>query len=193
VTLNSANFNASTDGQIVVQGSGTVTINIVGGGTLPNGGGPDGNMPSAIFEAGLGGFNMCSNGLPGNPGQLYTAGTQAATCDNGTCTGSTCTGSPAQGSPTTYPITGIPSNMQVVYAGTGQMRVGGAPNALVIYMPEAPFYQPGGAVGLSGSIVSNSFEDDSNSPFYFDTQLLNTVAAAQTMPFKLIGFTWSKY
>jgi hypothetical protein len=87
----------------------------------------------------------------------------------------------------------MPGNMQIVYAGTGVMRVGGSPNSLVIYMPEAPFYQPGAAVGLNGSIVSSQFIDDSNSPFNFDTQLLTQTDAAQTIPFKLIGFSWSKY
>jgi len=81
--------------------------------------------------------------------------------------------------------------MQIVYAGTAQMRVGGAPNSLVIYMPNAPFYQPGGAVGLNGSIVSNTFVDDSNSPFHFDQALLSNTQKVGS--YQLIGFSWSKF
>jgi hypothetical protein len=110
---------------------------------------------------------------------------QQADCDNAAA------GSPAAGTPSSYPISGIPALMQIVYAGTGQMRVGGAPNALVIYMPNAPFYQPGAPVGLNGSIVSASFVDSSNSPFNYDNALQTT--ATQAGPFKLIGFSWSKY
>jgi hypothetical protein len=183
--INSLNFG-STNGQIVVTGSGTVNINITGAGTLPSEGGPSGNVPTAIYEAGLGGFNLCSNGLPGNPGQLYPSGnTLGANCDNG------ATGSPGPGTPTANPISGIPADMQIVYAGTGQMRVGGAPNSLVIYMPNAPFYQPGGAVGLNGSVVSASFQDDSNSPFHYDDALQTNAMKVGSL--QLIGFSWSKY
>lgn len=178
-----------------------VVINMTGAGTLPTAGGASGNVASAIYEAGLGGFNMCNNGLPGNPGQLYTSGnTIGADCDNGgaacptpgvlECT-STSTGSPAVGTATANPISGNPSMMQVVYAGTAQMRVGGAPNSIVIYMPNAPYYCPGGAVGLQGSIVSNTFVTTSNSPFHYDTALQTN--ATQVGPFRLIGFSWSKY
>jgi hypothetical protein len=197
--INCLNFGQA-NGQIVVLGSGAVVINITGAGTLPSEGGASGNVPTAIYEAGLGGFNLCNNGLPGNPGQLYPSGsTLGANCDNGgtacaigvsECTSSSSASSGA-GTPTANPISGTPSQMQVVYAGTAQMRVGGAPNSLVIYMPNAPFYQPGGAVGLQGSIVSASFVDDSNSPFHYDSALQNT--AVQVGPFKLIGFSWSKY
>jgi hypothetical protein len=86
---------------------------------------------------------------------------------------------------------GIPADMQIVYAGTGQMRVGGAPNSLGIYVPQAPFYQPGGAVGLFGSIVSNTFVDQSNSPFHYD-QALQTTAFRLGSYQLLIGFNWSK-
>jgi len=184
--INSLNFGTN-NGQIVVVGPGSVVLNITGAGTLPQAGGASGsNVPSAIYEAGLGGFNLCNNGLPGNPGQLYQSGsTLGANCDNA------ATGSPGAGTPTANPISGIPGNMQVVYAGTGQMRVGGAPNSLVIYMPNAPFYQPGGAVGLNGSIVSASFVDESNSPFHYDTALQST--ATKVGPYQLIGFSWSKF
>ena len=184
--INSLNFG-SNNGQIVVTPAGSsVTINITGSGTLPSEGGASGNVPSAIYEAGLGGFNLCNNGLPGNPGQLYTSGTTlGANCDNA------AGGSPGAGTTTGNPISGVPANMQIVYAGTGQMRVGGAPNSLVIYMPQAPFYQPGGAVGLFGSIVSNTFVDQSNSPFHYDQALQTT--AFKLGSYQLIGFNWSKY
>ena len=100
-------------------------------------------------------------------------------------------GALAPGTPTANPISGIPANMQVVYAGTAQMRVGGAPNSLVIYMPNAPFYQPGGAVGLFGSIVTSTFVDDSNSPFHYDQALQST--AYKLGSYQLIGFSWSKF
>ena len=184
--INSINFGSS-NGQIVVSPPGSpVIINITGAGTLPSEGGVSGNVPSAIYEAGLGGFNLCNTGVPGNPGQLYTSGsTLGANCDTAS------TGSPGAGSPTANPISGVPNNMQIVYAGTAQMRVGGAPNSLVIYMPNAPFYQPGGAVGLNGSIVSNTFVDDSNSPFHFDQALLSNTQKVGS--YQLIGFSWSKF
>lgn len=185
--INSLNFG-SQNGQIVVTpAGGSVVINITGAGTLPSEGGASGsNVPSAIYEAGLGGFNLCNTGVPGNPGQLYTSGsTLGANCDTAS------TGALGAGSTTANPISGVPSAMQVVYAGTAQMRVGGAPNALVIYMPNAPFYQPGGAVGLNGSIVAATFVDDSNSPFHYDQALQTT--AFKLGSYQLIGFTWSKY
>jgi Tfp pilus assembly protein PilX len=184
--INSLNFG-STNGQIVVSPPGSsVVINITGAGTLPSLGGASGNVPTAIYEAGLGGFNLCNNGLPGNPGQLYTSGsTLGANCNV------TSTGAPSAGNPTANPISGLPANMQIVYAGTGQMRVGGAPNSLVIYMPNAPFYQPGGAVGLNGSIVSKSFVDDSNSPFHYDQALQTSVFKPGS--YMLVGFSWSKF
>jgi hypothetical protein len=194
-TYNINSISFAQDGQFVVVGSGgPVVLNITGAGTLPSCGGASGNVPTAIYDAGNAGFNLCSNGLPGNVGTL-----QQADCDNGgatcavgvpECT-STSTGSPAAGTPSSNPISGTPAQMQIVYAGTGQMRVGGAPNALVIYMPNAPFYQPGAPVGLNGSIVCKSFYSSSNSPYNYDQALQST--ATQVGAFRLIGFTWSKY
>jgi Tfp pilus assembly protein PilX len=197
-TYNINSISFAQDGQFAVKCTATpcapITLNITGAGTLPSCGGAAGNVPTAIYDAGNAGFNLCNNGLPGNVGTL-----QQADCDNGgaTCAigtaecASTSTGSPAAGTPSSNLISGTPSMFQIVYAGTAQMRVGGAPNALVIYMPNAPFYQPGAPVGLNGSIVCNSFYSSSNSPYNYDLALQSS--ATMVGAFKLIGFSWSKY
>jgi hypothetical protein len=195
-TYNINSIYFTQDQQIVVQGSGSVIINITGD-NLPStpasalyNTSTGTAIPSAIYAAGQAGFNLCSNGAPGNVGVL-----QSANCDTGTVTGSGSStkysGAAGPGTSSANPISGIPADMQIVYAGTGVMRVGGSPNALVIYMPNAPFYQPGDAVGLNGSIVSSSFIDESNSPFNYDQSLQTN--AIQVGPLKLVAFTWSKY
>jgi hypothetical protein len=185
--INSINFPTSGsngDGQLAINNTGcsgsgcNVTLNLTGAGTLPQEGDQNNkNVPSVIFSAGYSGFNLCKNSLPGNVGTLTTAD-----CDNNPV---------GNGTPTANPITGIPSQLQIVYGGNALIRVGGSPNSWVMYAPQAPFLQPGAAVGLYGSIVCNSFVDSSSSPFHFDNALQGS--AVQVNGFKIVGFTWSKY
>ena len=50
-------------------------------------------------------------------------------------------------------FSGIPTNLQIVYGGTYTVRLGGMPNATVLYAPDAGYYTPGAPVGLYGSAV----------------------------------------
>jgi hypothetical protein len=122
-----------------------------------------------IYGAGYAGFNGCSGGVTANP-NVY---------------GSTTCGS----AKTAY--SGIPDNLQLVYGGTYTMRLGGMPNALVMYAPAASYYTPGAPVGLYGSAVIKDFEDASGSPFHYDRALQNSVL--QMGPYQQIGYTWSKF
>jgi hypothetical protein len=168
-TYNINSLNFSQDGQIVVD-SGPVVLNIAGqcasGCPTESGYTPS---TSVIWGAGYAGMNACSGGVTANP-NVYGA--------------TTC------GSAKT-PFSGIPSNLQIVYAGTGLIRLGGMPNAAVIYAPNATYYTPGAPVGLYGSAVVGTFDDASGSPFHYDTALQNSVM--QVGPYQLIGFSWSKF
>jgi Tfp pilus assembly protein PilX len=198
-TVNSLNF--ATDGQIVVDsgpvifnvagqgigGSSGVSSNGVGGGSAggggkggsygtnsSSGGGGGGNGSSssgyAIFAAGYAGFNACANGVTANP-DVYGK----ATCG-----------------PSAAPISGIPSNFQIVYGGTATIRVGGLPDCGVIYAPASPFLMPGAPVGFYGAILSNTFTDTSSSPFHYDAALGGSITqVGQYRP--VGGFSWSKF
>jgi hypothetical protein len=186
-TYNINSISFPQDGQIVINNTGCsgsgcdVTLNLTGAGTLPKDGDQNNNnVPTVIFSIGYSGFNLCKNSLPGNVGDL-----SHANCDNGS------SGSPGAGTPTANPISGIPSQLQIVYAGNALVRVGGSPNSWVMYAPQSPFLQPGSPVGLYGSILCNSFVDSSNSPFHYDNALQGS--AIQVNGFKLVAFTWSKY
>jgi hypothetical protein len=168
--INSINFAA--DGQFVVD-SGPVVFNMVGNcasGCPTEAGLPAGySSTEIIYGAGYAGFNGCSGGVTANP-NVYGA----TTCGS---------------AKTAY--SGIPNNLQLVYGGTYTMRLGGMPNALVMYAPAAGYYTPGAPVGLYGSAVVKDFEDASGSPFHYDNALQNTVI--QVGPFQQIGYSWSKF
>jgi len=166
-TINSLNF--LQDGQIVVD-SGPVVFNLAGqcasGCPSESGFNPS---TSVLWGAGFAGMNGCSGGVTANP-DVYGK--------------TTCGASKA-------PFSGIPSNLQIVYGGTDLIRLGGMPNAAVIYAPNAAYYTPGAPVGLFGSAVIGTFEDASGSPFHYDTALQNS--ALQAGPFRPVGFSWSKF
>ena len=82
--------------------------------------------------------------------------------------------------------------MQLVYGGTYTVRLGGMPNAAVVYAPAAGYYTPGAPVGLFGSIVCGQFNDASGSPFHFDTALPSSVTKAGNYT-PVGGFSWSKF
>jgi len=181
--INSINF--SRDGQLVVD-SGPVVLNMAGNcasgcpsetisSTAINGTSSNTSMKEVIYGSGQAGFNGCANGVTANPG-TYDPGHS----DNTTC------GSAKSA------FSGVASNMQIVYGGTLMLRLGGMPNAAVVYAPAASYYTPGAPVGLFGSIVCKVFDDQSGSPFVYDTALGST--ALQLGTYKPIGgFSWSKF
>jgi Tfp pilus assembly protein PilX len=176
-TYNINSINFATDGQFVVD-SGPVVFNMVGNcasGCPTESGLPSGySSTEIIYGAGYAGFNGCApsggTGVVANP-NVY---------------GSTTCG------PSKTPYSGIPNNLQIVYGGTDTMRLGGMPNALVLYAPQAGYYTPGAPVGLYGSAVVKNFDDESGSPFHYDTGLQNSVMqVGQYRP--VGGFSWSKF
>jgi hypothetical protein len=82
--------------------------------------------------------------------------------------------------------------MQIVYGGTYTIRLGGMPNAAVIYAPNASYYTPGAPVGLYGSIITNNFNDASGSPWHYDTAEQNSVLQLGNF-IPVGGFSWSKF
>jgi hypothetical protein len=176
-TYNINSINFAQDGQFVVD-SGPVVFNMVGNcasGCPTESGLPSGySSTEIIYGAGYAGFNGCApsggTGVVANP-NVY---------------GSTTCG------PSKSAYSGIPANLQLVYGGTYTMRLGGMPNALVMYAPAAGYYTPGAPVGLYGSAVCRMFNDQSGSPFHYDTALPSSIT--QVGPFKPIGgFSWSKF
>jgi Tfp pilus assembly protein PilX len=175
-TYNINSLNFAQDGQVVVD-SGPVVFNLVGNcasGCPSESGLPSGySSTEVIYGAGYAGMNACApsggTGVTANP-NVY---------------GSTTCGS----SKTAF--SGIAGNLQVVYGGTDTIRLGGMPNAAVVYAPKAGYYTPGAPVGLYGSAVIKNFEDDSSSPFHYDRALQNSVM--QVSNFIPIGFSWSKF
>jgi Tfp pilus assembly protein PilX len=174
-TVNSVNF--AQDGQFVVD-SGPVVLQLTGNcssGCPTESGLPSGySSTEVIYGAGYAGMNGCApsggKGVIANP-NVY---------------GSTTCG-PSQ---TTY--SGIPSNLQIVYGGTYTIRLGGMPNAAVIYSPAGSYYTPGAPVGLYGSVITDNFNDSSGSPWHYDTAEANSVM--QIGNFRPVGgFSWSKF
>jgi len=173
-TYNINSINFATDGQFVVD-SGPVIFNMVGNcasGCPTEGGLPSGySSTEIIYGAGFAGFNGCSGGVTANP-DVY---------------GKTTCGYPAQAA-----YSGIPNNLQIVYGGTNTMRLGGMPNAIALYSPAASYYTPGAPVGLYGSAIVKYFNDQSGSPFHYDTALANTITqVGQYRP--VGGFSWSRF
>jgi hypothetical protein len=173
--INSINF--AGDGQFVVD-SGPVVFNLVGNcaSGCPTESGLPSNMSSTevVYGAGFAGFNACApsggTGVTANPNAY----------------GATTCGSSASA------YSGIPNNLQMVYGGTYTVRLGGMPNALVLYAPNAGYYTPGAPVGLFGSAIVQDFNDQSGSPFHYDTALQNSVMkVGQFRP--VGGFSWSKF
>lgn len=169
-TVNSLDF--AKDGQIVVD-SGPVVFNIAGQGCTSK----CGNNPSdtAVNAGGLSGWNLCSGGVTGNPGQYPTGTSQDASCGS-----------------TKSPISGIPANFQFVYAGSAEIQTTGAPEVGVIYAPNATVLETGAAVGYYGSVVCGTFSEQSKAPFHYDNSL--ATSAIQAGPFRPVGgFSWSKF
>jgi Tfp pilus assembly protein PilX len=174
-TINSINF--AQDGQFVVD-SGPVVFQIAGNcasGCPSESGLPSGySSTEVIYGAGFAGLNACApsggKGVIANP-DVYGS----VTCG-----------------PSKSTFSGIPSNMQIVYGGSYTIRLGGMPNAAVIYAPGASYYTPGAPVGLYGSIITNNFNDASGSPWHYDTAEQNSVLQLGNF-IPVGGFSWSKF
>jgi hypothetical protein len=121
-----------------------------------------------VNAGGLSGWNLCSGGITGNP-----AAYGAATC------GSSQTA-----------FSGIPANLQIVYAGAATISSTGAPVASAIYAPNALVETTGAAVGMYGSIISNTFLEGSKAPVHYDNALANVMVAG---PYYSTSFSWSKF
>lgn len=84
-----------------------------------------------------------------------------------------------------------PSKFQIIYAGTGDIKVGGtADTAATIYAPNA-FVDMHGSAGFYGSVLSNTFKDNGGASVHYDRAL-------QTKYFTLgqhvmSSFSWQKY
>jgi Tfp pilus assembly protein PilX len=182
-TINSINF--AQDGQFVVD-SGPVVFQIAGNCSsgcptesvpataMGLSGGGSVTATEVIYGAGFAGLNGCApsggKGVIANP-DVY--------------------GKESCG-PTKATFSGIPSNMQIVYGGTNLIRLGGMPNAAVIYSPAGHYYTPGAPVGLYGSVITSTFDDASGSPWHYDTAEQNSVM--QVGQFRPVGgFSWSKF
>jgi Tfp pilus assembly protein PilX len=176
-TYNINSLNFAQDGQIVVD-SGPVVFNLVGNcssGCPSESGLPSGySSTEVIYGSGYAGFNACAP----------SGGT--GTVANPNVYGSTTCG-PSKG-----PYSGIASNLQIVYGGSQTLRLGGMPNATVLYAPSAGYYTPGAPVGLYGSAIVKMFNDQSGSPFHYDTALPNEIT--KVGPYLPVGgFSWSKF
>jgi hypothetical protein len=123
---------------------------------------------TVLNSGGLSGMNLCSGGVTGNPGAYGVA-----SCGSGKSA-----------------FSGIPGQMQIVYAGTASIGTTGAPFASVIYAPNAPVSTSGAAVGFYGSIVASTFTEGSKAPVHYDNALA-TSQAPIVGPFQPTGFTWS--
>ena len=157
------------DGQIVVS-SGPVVLNVAGQGFA--------SSSNVVNAGGLSGWNLCSNGLPGNVGAYGKAD-----CPTGPPVG----GVPSSGAP----ISGIPADFQIVYAGAANIATTGAPVCSVIYAPNSDVPITGAAVGYYGAVISSTFSEQSKAPVHYDTSLQNSLV--QLGSFQLINFSWSKF
>lgn len=154
-------FNLLKDGQIVID-SGPVVLEFAGQGYAAG---------SVVFNSGgLSGYNYCSGGAAGNPGALGVA----------SCGGAAKT-----------PISGIPTNLQVAYAGPATIGATGAPCAGLIYAPNALVNMTGAPLAFYGSIITSTFLDTAKSPVHFDNSAKTISQVGNFRP--VGGFSWSKF
>ncbi len=86
---------------------------------------------------------------------------------------------------------GSPSSFQIVYNGTRPMTLsGGSNSAAVVYAPSSPITMSGGSPWY-GSIIGSSFINSGGSAVHYDRSLATSLITPG--PFRLIGFSWSKF
>lgn len=88
--------------------------------------------------------------------------------------------------------TGIPSNFQIVYGGTGTIQVaGGSAAYAVVYAPNAPVEMTGGS-DWYGSIISNTFNEmGNNTALHYDRSLATQYLVPG--PFQVVSISRSKF
>lgn len=169
-TYNVNSLNFAKDGQIVID-SGPVVFNVAGKGFATG---------SVVINSNrLSGWNLCANGVTGNPGQ-YNTGTYGANSNMASC-----------GVSTFAAISGVPSNFQIVYAGTATIAATGSPQASTIYAPNAFVETTGAAVGMYGAVICNKFLEGSKAPIHYDTAIGGQIL--QGGPYYRTSFSWSKF
>jgi Tfp pilus assembly protein PilX len=87
--------------------------------------------------------------------------------------------------------TGQASNLQIVYGGTGTLKLTGATNSAgVVYAPNAAVTLTG-ASGWQGAIISKTFTDTGSTGIHYDRALQNSLT--QVGNFVPVAFSWSKF
>jgi Tfp pilus assembly protein PilX len=85
----------------------------------------------------------------------------------------------------------LPSNLQILYGGTGNIKLaGGAAAAALIYAPNAPYSLTGGS-DWYGAIIGGVLTDMGGTHIHYDRQLQNSAYLLGN--FTLGSFTWKKY
>jgi Tfp pilus assembly protein PilX len=86
---------------------------------------------------------------------------------------------------------GVPANLQIIYSGSLPMTLsGGASTAGVVYAPNSAITMSGQAPWY-GSIIGRSFNNSGGAAIHYDRSL--STALVTSSPYRLIGFTWSKF
>ncbi|HVB98612.1 MAG TPA: hypothetical protein VNJ12_04675 [Candidatus Dormibacteraeota bacterium] len=88
--------------------------------------------------------------------------------------------------------TGVPSNFQIVYGGTGVIQIAGGSAAYsVVYAPDAAVEMTGGSDGY-GSIISNTFNEmGNNKALHYDRSLSSQYLVPG--PFQVVSISRSKF
>lgn len=88
--------------------------------------------------------------------------------------------------------TGIPSNFQIVYGGTGTVQIaGGSAAYAVVYAPNAAVEMTGGS-DWYGSIISNTFNEmGNNTALHYDRSLASEYLVPG--PFQVVSVSRSKF
>ena len=85
----------------------------------------------------------------------------------------------------------VPTNFQILYAGTGTMKLkGGAQASGLLYAPNASFSFGGGG-GWYGAVIGQNLTDMGGAAIHYDRRLKNTAFTVGN--YMLHSFTWKKY
>ena len=87
---------------------------------------------------------------------------------------------------------GVPANVQIVYAGSLPMVLSGGSNtAAVVYAPNSAITMSGSSPWF-GAIVSKSYDSSGGSAIHYDRNLATSLVNGGGA-FQLTGFSWSKF
>jgi len=85
----------------------------------------------------------------------------------------------------------VPTNFQILYAGTGTMKLkGGAQASGLLYAPNASFSFAGGG-DWYGAVIGSVMTDMGGAALHYDRRLKDT--AYMIGKYMLSSFTWKKY